>query len=57
MDIDCLGCRLASGGGLIAAGTFIYYQAINKSRFNKIGMYTIAAGDKLFSLLHSINES
>lgn len=56
MNDDCLGCRLVSGGGLIAAGTFIYYQAINKTRFNKIAMYTISAGDKLILLLHSTNE-
>lgn len=56
MDEDCLGCRLVSGGGLIAASAFIYYQAVDKTKFNKIGMYTIAAGDKCF-YCHPINES
>lgn len=45
MEEDCLGCRLVSGGGLIAAGAFIYYQASSKTKFNKTGMIIVSAGN------------
>lgn len=45
MEEDCLACRLASGGGLIVASSYIYHQASSKSRLNKIGMLFISAGE------------
>ena len=43
-DDDCLGCRLASGGGLFAAGAYIYRHSLNKSNFNRTGMLFISTG-------------
>lgn len=50
MEEDCLGCRLASGGALVAASAYIYSHASTKSKSSKIPMYFVAAGnDKEFS--------
>lgn len=44
-DDDCLGCRLASGGGLFLAAIYIYRQSLNqKTKFNRNGMFLISAG-------------
>ncbi|KAG5681739.1 hypothetical protein PVAND_011148 [Polypedilum vanderplanki] len=40
---DCLGCRLASGGGLFAASIYIYRHSLNKSRINRNGMLLFSA--------------
>lgn len=45
---DCLGCRLASGGGLILAGAYVYNQASAKTKFNKIGMIIVSLGNSFF---------
>lgn len=47
---DCLGCRLVSGGGFCLAGAYIWAQAANKSRGNKIGLYVVATG-KIIDIL------
>lgn len=40
---DCIECRVSSGGGLIVASAYIYFQAQKKVGNNKIGMNVIAA--------------
>ena len=42
---DCLGCRIVSGGGVCLGGVYIWTQAANKSRGNKLGLYVVAAGN------------
>lgn len=42
---DCLGCRIASGGGLLLAGVYVYNQASTKTKFNKAGMIAISLGN------------
>lgn len=44
---DCLGCRLASAGGLFIACVYIYRQALNKTPFNRYGMLSISTGMSL----------
>ena len=48
---DCLGCRLVSGGGVCLAGAYIWAQAANKSRGNKIGLGFVASGKLIETLL------
>lgn len=44
MEEDCLGCRLTSGGGLLAASAYIYHQSSNKVKLNRVGMLIVSAG-------------
>jgi len=42
---NCFECRLLSGGGLVAAGSYVYYHSKQyHNRIGKMTMYSIASG-------------
>ncbi|CAG9805602.1 unnamed protein product [Chironomus riparius] len=54
-DNDCLGCRLASAGGLYIASVYIYRQSLGKTRLNRNGMILISTAFGLAGTVRLFN--
>uniref|UniRef100_A0A905AWG8 Distal membrane-arm assembly complex protein 1-like domain-containing protein n=1 Tax=Glossina morsitans morsitans TaxID=37546 RepID=A0A905AWG8_GLOMM len=53
--IDCLECRLISGIGSIGVGLYLYYQSLQRKRFERYTMKIICAGAVLVGLARLLN--